>query len=126
MRNPARIDVPEQFLKVHYGPKSNPEGRKKFEAMVKSRREKLKGAPAFDSVQTATKKAVATHKEDDLSIPSVWKEPRDVGKKYTVIKIAQREDAYISGYKEVVDQQEIHDISIGRAGEHRYDDIEEV
>lgn len=123
MRTPNRMDVPEQFLKVHYGPNSNQEGRKKFEEWVRSKREKVQREPTFDSVQAATNKAVSMRKQEPLSHPSVWKEPRDMGKRYTVVRIEHRENAYIAGYKEVISEQDVHDMANGK---NRVDDIEEA
>lgn len=125
MRKQSRMDVPEQFLKVHYGPDSNPEARKDFEEWVNAKREKLKKEPAFDSIQEATRKAVIIQRNDPLSNPSVWREPSDVGRKYTIIRLENRENAYVAGYKETVNSQKIHDIANGRV-EERIDTIEEV
>lgn len=122
----SKPDVPKEFLRMYYGPDSNPERRKDFEEWVRSKREKLRKEPAFDSVQEAVKKAVDMDKKEPLNLPSVWKEPRDVGKRYAVIRNERLEDAYIAGYKEVVGAQEIRDINLGRSEKHRFDDIKEL
>lgn len=125
MRNPARMDVPEQFLRVHYAKDANPERTKAFEKWVMSKREKLKKAPAFDSEQEATTAAVNMLRKDQLSSPSVWREPKDVGRKHTVIRSENRENAYVAGYKETVNEQAIFDIANGRKADG-IDTIEEV
>lgn len=119
----SNLDVPNEFLDMYYGPNSNPEGRKRFEEWVRSKREKVQREPTFDSVQAAANKAVSMKKQEPLSIPSVWKEPRDMGKRYTVVRIEHRENAYVAGYKEVISEQEIHDMANGK---NRNDNIEET
>lgn len=90
-------------------------------AWINSKRAKMKAAPAFDSEEKAVKGAVQTLKRDKLSNPSVWKEPKDVGKKYAVVALPLREDAQISGYTKTVNEQRIADIA-----NRRIDEIEEV
>lgn len=107
----SKPDVPKEFLKMYYGPNSNPEERKKFEEWVRSKREKVKRELTFDSIQAAMDKAVSMKKQDPLSHPSVWKEPRDMGKGYTVVRSEHRENAYVAGYKEVITEQDIHDMA---------------
>lgn len=97
------------------------EEKQRLIAWIKSKREKMKAAPAFESEDKAIKGAVQTLKRDKLSNPSVWKEPQDIGKKYAVVVLALREDAQISGYTETVDEQRIVDIA-----NRRIDEIEEV
>lgn len=125
MRNQGRMDVPKEFLLKYYGKDSNPERRKGFEEWIKTKREKLKREPAYDSIQAATNKAVSMAKAEPLSNPSVWREPSDVGEKITVVKFKDRENAYVAGYKEVVDGQTIYDIANGRETDG-IDTIEEV
>ena len=96
--------------------------KKKLIAWIKSKREKMKKAPVFDSEEKAVKGAVQTLKREELSCPSVWKEPQDMGTNYAVVVLGLREDAQISGYTETVDEQEIFDIANGRG----VDEIEEV
>lgn len=126
MENPNRMDVPEQFLEMYYGPDSDPDERGDFEEWVREKREEVQREPSFDSIQEATSKAVHLKKQDPLCSPSVWKEPRDMGERYTVVGIEHREDAYVAGYKEAVDEREIYDIVLGRAGKNRIDNVEEV
>ena len=95
--------------------------KKGLVAWIENKRKKMKAAPVFDTEEKAIKGAVQTLKREELSCPSVWKEPEDVGKKYAVVVLDLRETAQISGYKETVDEQKIVDIV-----KRRIDEIEEV
>lgn len=121
----SHMDVPEQFLKMYYGPGSDPERREKFEEWIKSKRNKLKNEPAFETPQEAIEAAKKLAQREEYSFPSVWREPKDVGKRYTVIHTRNRENAYVSGYTEVVDEQKIFDIANGRQSDS-IDEIEEI
>lgn len=125
MKTTGRMDVPQEFLERYYGPNSGAEERKDFEAWVRAKRDSLKGSPAFLSVEEAAKKAVDATKQDDLDISSVWKEPEDIGERFVVISADLREDAYIAGYKEVVDERAIVDLIKGDESSN-IQEIEEV
>ncbi len=101
------------------------EKKKMIELWIKSNRAIMLQQPTFQTKERATKEAVALSRRDPLSDPSVWKQPKDVGKQHTVVVLKHRENAYIAGYEETVDAQEVYDISIGRGGKDRYDEIED-
>lgn len=90
---------------------------------IKTKREKMRKAPAFEDESAATKAAVKALKAGTF-MPTVWKEPRDVGQKHVVVEMGLREDAQISGYTEVVDFQKIVGLADGRVRD--VDEIEEV
>ena len=113
MRARPEFDIPKEFLEVHYGPDSTPEGRKDFEKRLKTKREIIKGEPAFNSINEAINNAVNTLIQQKDHFPSVWREPKDIGKRYVVVSFKNRENAYVAGYKEVVDDQKIYDIANG-------------
>ena len=92
--------------------------KKRLITWIESKREKMKEAPAYASEQVATREAVKTLNRDKYSLPSVWKEPQDIGNKYAVVVSPLRETAQISGYTETVDQQKIFN--------YGSDEIEEV
>lgn len=92
--------------------------KKRLIAWIESKRVKMKEAPAYASEQEATRAAVKTLNRDKYSLPSVWKEPQDIGNKYAVVVSPLRETAQISGYTETVDQQKIFN--------YGSDEIEEV
>lgn len=98
------------------------EEMKRLEAFVASRRKRMESAPTFDTEAAATQAAVKLYRKDELTLPSVWKEPADIGTKHAVVEIDNREDALISGYEEEVDQQEIVD----KAKTVRKADIDEI
>lgn len=87
---------------------------------ITEKRKIMRKAPAFATVQEATDAAVRMAKKDEDSNPSVWKEPLDIGKKYAVVHFDDRENAYISGYTEVVDEQQVFDKA------NHIDEIKEV
>ena len=99
--------------------------KKHLLAWIKSKRNMMQKEPTFDTEESAVKAAVAMLKKDKLSLPSVWKEPSDIGTKYAVVHTDNREKAYISGYTEVVGEQEIFDKANGIKRDH-IDEIEEV
>lgn len=98
---------------------------KRLEAFVSSRRKRMKSAPTFDNESAATQAAVKLYRKDELTLPSVWKEPADIGTKLAVVEIDSREDAQVAGYEEKVDQQAIVDAAKG-VRKSDIDDIEEV
>jgi len=125
MKTIGRPDVPKEFLDRYYGPKSRPEDRKEFEEWVRAKRATLNRSPAFHGITEAARKAVEMYRKDEESIPSVWKEPKDMGQRFTVVHHDLRENAYIAGYKEVLDSQKIYDLKKGRTDE-RIQNIKEV
>lgn len=112
------MTIPEHLKR----PNMTPERTKQIEAWVKSKREIMRKAPTYGTTQEATKAAVETYKKDEYSRPTVWKEPKDIGNKYAVVMYEDRENAYISGYTEVVDRQTIFD----KANGNHIDEIEEA
>lgn len=95
--------------------------KRRMIAWIETKREKMRKAPAFEREDAATKAAVQGFKRETILMPSVWKEPRDVGQKYAVVEMGLREDAQISGYTETVDFQRIVDLA-----DRDIDEIEEV
>lgn len=96
------------------------ERKKRLEKFVASARESVRKEPAFASLEEAKKAAVKLSRKDALLFPSVWKEPKDVGSKFVVVRTENRENALNGGYTEEVDEQTVH------AEAHKYDSIEEV
>lgn len=96
--------------------------KKRLISWIKTKREKMRKAPTFDDENAATKAAVQDLKQEKVLMPTVWKEPRDIGQKYAVVEMELREAALISGYTETVDFQRIFDIANNRG----VDEIEEV
>lgn len=97
------------------------EDKSRLEEWIKSNREIMKSAPAYPTEDKAKNRAVEMLKREEMSLPSVWREPRDVGRDYAVVDTPEREAAQISGYTETVDQQSIYNIARGDV-----DEIEEV
>jgi len=97
------------------------EDKSRLEEWIKSNREIMKSAPAYPTEDEAKNRAVEMLKREEMSLPSVWREPRDVGRDYAVVDTPEREAAQISGYTETVDQQSIYNIARGDV-----DEIEEV
>ena len=96
------------------------EETKNLKKWIAEKRKIMRNAPSFATVQEATDAAVKTAKTDKDSIPTVWKEPLDIGRKYAVVHFDDRENAYISGYTEVVDEQQVFDKA------NHIDEIKEV
>lgn len=96
--------------------------KKRIEAWVAEKRKKLSKSPRFETTDEAIGAAVQMAKEEEYSFPSVWKEPRDVGKKHAVVHMQLREDAQNAGYSEEIGEQKIFDLANGRD----VDEIEEV
>lgn len=94
--------------------------KRKLIDWIETKREKMREAPTFETEDAATKAAVQELKRGKVLMPTVWKEPRDIGQKYAVVPMELREDAQISGYTETVEYQEIFDKA------NRVDEIEEV
>lgn len=97
------------------------EEKRDLMSFVEDKRRIMRNAPAYPTEDQATDGAVEMLKADQLSLPSVWREPRDVGRDYAVVELSKREAAQVSGYTERVDQQKIFDIAKGEV-----DNIEEV
>ena len=102
-------------------PDMTKEEKSRLEEWIKSKREIMKNAPAYPTENEAKNRAVEMYKREKPSLPSVWREPRDVGRDYAVVDVPKREAAQISGYTETVDQQRIYNIAKGDV-----DVIEEV
>ena len=96
--------------------------KKHVVALVKASRSVMSKAPTFSTVEKAIEEAVKMAKREKLSLPSVWKEPQDIGNKHTVVHTDYIEDAYNAGYTEEVGKQKIFDLANGRGT----DEIEEV
>lgn len=88
---------------------------------VESKRKIMRQSATFAELKEAVKAAVLMLKKDKLSMPTVWKEPKDIGKKHAVVHMKDRENAAISGYTQEVKAQAIFDIANGNV-----DQIEEV
>lgn len=97
------------------------EERRRMIAWIKTKREKMREAPTFETESAATKAAVQDLKDEKVLLPTVWKEPEDIGQRYAVVPMELREAAQISGYTETVDSQKIFDIA-----KRGVDEIEEV
>lgn len=95
--------------------------KRRIIAWIKKKREKMRKAPTFESESAATNEAVKELKEERAMLPTVWKEPKDIGQKYAVVPMELREDAGISGYTETVDFQKVFNIA-----NRGVDEIEEV
>ena len=102
-------------------PDMTEEEKRSLEEWIRSKREIMKSAPAYPTEDEAKNGAVEMLKREEQSLPSVWREPRDVGRDYAVVDVPKREAAQISGYTETVDQMSILDIAKGDV-----DEIEEV
>lgn len=108
--------IPEHLKR----PGMTAEETKRMKKWIAEKRKIVRKAPTYATVQEATDEAVKMAKKEKDEIPSVWKEPLDIGNKYAVVRFEDRENAYISGYKEVVDEQKI----LGKAKD--IDEIKEV
>lgn len=113
------MKIPKVFQRKGMGT----DEKKHLLAWIKSKRNMMQKDPTFDTEESAVEAAVAMLKKDSLSLPSVWKEPDDIGAKYAVVRNENRENAYISGYTEVVGKQEVFDKANKR---DHIDEIEEV
>ena len=102
-------------------PNMTGEEKRRLAEWVETKRKKMRKAPTFDDEKAATKSAVQGFKQETVLMPSVWKEPRDIGEKYAVVEMGLREDAQISGYTETVDFQKIVDLA-----DRDVDEIDEV
>ena len=88
---------------------------------IQTQREKMKKAPTFENENEAIKAAAQDLKQEKVMMPSVWKEPRDIGQKYAVVPMELQEAAQISSYTETSDFQKIYDVA-----NRQIDEIEEV
>lgn len=95
-------------------------------AWIEAKRKIMRQEPTFITPKEAIAAAVKLLKREQFSFPSVWKEPKDIGKKYAVVHTKNRENALISGYTEAVGEQDIHDIATGNRRNQRFDEVEEV
>lgn len=102
-------------------PDMTEEEKRRMIAWIKTKREKMRAAPTFETESAATKAAVNDLQQKKAMMPTVWKEPEDIGKRYAVVPMELREAAQISGYEETVDGQKIFDIA-----KRGVDEIEEV
>ena len=102
-------------------PNMTGEEKRRLAEWVETKRKKMRKAPTFGDEKAATKSAVQGFKKKTALMPTVWKEPRDIGQKYAVVEMGLREDAQISGYTETVDFQKIVDLA-----NRDVDEIEEV
>lgn len=112
------MKIPERFQRKGM----TAEEKKRLEAWIKSKREIMSKTPTFEAQEEAVQAAVKASKKDQYSFPSVWKEPEDIGDNFAVVHTQDKENAYISGYNQVVDEQKIFDLANGRGT----DEIEEV
>lgn len=97
------------------------EDKRELESLIEDKRRIMKEAPAYPTEDQATDGAVKMLKANEQSNPSVWREPRDVGRDFAVVELSKREAAQISGYTERVTQKKIFEIAKGDV-----DEIEEV
>ena len=97
------------------------EEKRRMIAWIETKRKKMREAPTFETEDAATKAAVNDLQQKKTMMPTVWKEPEDIGKRYAVVSMELREAAQISGYTETVDPQKIYDIA-----NRGVDEIEEV
>lgn len=112
------MNIPEHLRR----PDMTAERKKFLEEWVAAKREIMRGAPTFNTTEEATAEAIRLLKEDELTNPSVWKEPKDIGNKYAVIHSQDRENAYNCGYTEAVDTSRLYELMRG----DEIDEIEEV
>lgn len=97
------------------------EEKSRMIAWIETKRKKMREAPTFETEDAATKAAVNDLQQKKTMMPTVWKEPEDIGKRYAVVSMELREAAQISGYTETVAPQKIYDIA-----NRGVDEIEEV
>lgn len=102
-------------------PNMTGEEKSRLAEWVETKRKKMRKASTFGDEKAATKSAVQGYKKKTVQMPTVWKEPRDIGQKYAVVEMGLREDAQISGYTETVDFQKIVDLA-----NRDVDEIEEM
>lgn len=110
------MKIPEYLLY----PGITEEDKDRLVPWIEKKREKMQKAPTFETEDKAISAAIQRRSEGKL-LPTVWKEPEDIGSKYAVVETELREDAQISGYTETVDHQKIYDIAYRGT-----DEIEEV
>lgn len=78
--------------------------RAKVQEYMKNR---LKKAKTFDSLDAAKRAVTQANRVND-QLFSVWKAPTNMGGKYTLVPIEDRELAYRLGYKIVVHDYELY------------------
>lgn len=103
------ITIPEHLDQ----PEMSAEHRKRILLFVMESRKEMSNAPAFDTVEEAIEVAVLMDKSQEYSFPSVWKEPTDIGHRYTVVHHQIRHVAHNAGYTEEIDEQKIFDLTRG-------------
>ena len=102
------------------------ERKKHVEKFVNECRKALRKAPAFDTTDAAIEAAVQMAKKEEYSFPSVWKEPRDIGKNHTVVIQDLREKAQNAGYTEEINEHKIFDLANDIKRDEDTDEIEEI
>lgn len=102
-------------------PNMTEERKRHLIAWIETKRKKMREAPTFETEDAATKAAVNDLQQKKDVLPTVWKEPEDIGQRYAVVPMALREAAQISGYTETVNEQEIFNIA-----NRGVDEIDEV
>lgn len=112
--------VPKRFVQ----PGMTKEQKKKTGAWIKSKRKEMAAEPTFETQEEAVQAAAEIQRREQ-SLPTVWKEPQDIGNKYVVVHSENKENAYISGYTQVVGEQEIFD-KARESTRKSIDEIEEV
>lgn len=103
------MEIPKHLLL----PDMPEEHRIRVVAYVKACRKALNDSPSFDTIDAAVEAAIKMENAEKYSIPSVWKQPQDMGTKYTVVHVSLREKAQNAGYIEEVDEQAIADLVNG-------------
>ena len=112
------MKIPKRFLREGM----TADEKKRLEAWIESKLNKLREEPAFDGQNEAVQAAVKASQKGQHRFPSVWKEPEDIGNKFVVVRTENRERAYDCEYTEVVDEQKIFYLAHGR----RDDDTDEI
>lgn len=91
-----------------------------FMKPLKDKAEKVMRKEATFASENEALEAAKKYTEDDLV--SIWKAPKEMGGKYTIVKFENREEAGICGYEEVCSFLEVARKVNGRG----IDEIEEV
>jgi len=92
-------------------PDMTEERKRRLIAWIETKREKMREVPVFEEETEAVKAAVSDHRQKKTMMPTVWKEPEDIGQRYAVVPMELREAAQISGYTETADGQKIYDLA---------------
>lgn len=83
----------------------------RLENMVLEKRKMLRDLPAYDTPKEAINEAVRAFKKNRDSWPTVWRQPDDMGVKYTVVDFSNRENAMMAGYTERTGEMEIFNMA---------------